>query len=126
MHVTVAFLCHCKVLGNVWSSLRLKAGDFLFSESLLGAACHQLPDYSVLVEELTLISEEVSLRLSIAIHTELSVLCLVWPVKLHVHIVLTCLKIVVLFPNVTVLAHFAVFVSQNLLLIFRVLNFANN
>lgn len=51
MNVTIAFLCHGKVLSNAWSALFSEVGDFAFGgELLLSTAAHQLAYQVILIE----------------------------------------------------------------------------
>lgn len=48
------------------------------------------------------------------------------PVKLNEHVIVTLLKVLVLLPSVTILAHLAVFVDETLLLSLCVLDLCND
>lgn len=47
------------------------------------------------------------------------------PVKLNVHVVVASLKVFVLFPDISVLTHFTILVSENLVLFVGVLDFSD-
>ena len=51
---------------------------------------------------------------------------IVWPIKLDVHVVLTGLKILVLFPGVSILTLFTVHVGEYFFLVVWILDFGND
>ena len=126
MHIAVAFLGHGEVLGDVGGTLRVKVGGSTLGELLLSAATHQVTDEVVPIELGFLITQEVGLCGTVATDTEFGVLDVVRPVKLNVHVVFARLKILVLFPNVSVLSHLSILVGEGLLLSLWVLDLCHD
>jgi len=121
VHIAVTFFSHGEVFRDARGTLFREVCRLAFGKLLLGTASHQLTHQVVFVVKRLLVSHKDRLGLSIAADTELSVLHVVRPVKLDVHVVLTRFKIFVLFPGVTILSHLSILINEAFLLCVRIL-----
>ena len=114
MYIAVTLLSHGEVLRDVRGALLFKVCYLALSELLLGAATHQFSDKIVLVVKFLLIAEEGACALTVTTDREISVVNGIRPIELDIHVVFTRFEVLILFPRVTVLTHFAVFVDKML------------
>lgn len=126
VYVAVAFLSHGEVLRDFRGTLFREIRRLAFCKFLLGTAGHQLPNHSILVELTLLVTEEDTRALTVAADRELGVLDVIGPVELYIHVVVTLLKMLILFPSVTVLAHLAIFVDHSPLFSLCIFDFGND
>ena len=124
--VTVAFLGHGEVLGDSRGTLLLKVGSLTFGKLLHGAASHELSNEVSLIVKTLLVAEEYGRGLTVATDAEFSVLYVVRPVKLNIHVVLSWLKVLVLLPYVAILSHLTILVNELLLFSVGVFDFGDN